>query len=160
VDDYALQYFVVTGLNFNRAFFREFNCVFDQIYQNLLESSLISYQLWQSFYLNLIKLRRVIHLTLGRLKIGPEGTWKFDSFLGSLRLENLLNQLNDLVWVEWSIQKSEYTFLELLHVQKVFNKCRWESQLTHHKTEVLFRSGDEILRQLCFILFYQLHSWF
>ena len=88
----------------------------------------------------------------------PECAFKFDFLLGDLRLENLLNQLNDLAWVEWIAHKPKDAFLQLLHVQKIFNKCSRERQLTHHQTKILFHVDDELCRQLLFPLFYQLNS--
>ena len=93
-----------------------------------------------------------------RFQVIPECTCKFDFLLRDLRIENLLYQLYDLGWVEWLVHKPEDAFLQLLHVQKVFNECSRERQLAHHETKILFHDDDEFWRQLTFPLFDQLYG--
>ena len=95
-----------------------------------------------------------------RFQVIPECTCKFDLLLRDLRMKNLLYQLYDLGWVEWLVHYPEDAFLQLLHVQKVFNECSRKRQLTHHETKILFSDDDEFCRQLNFPLFDQLLGLF
>ena len=122
VDDQFFFNRVVARLNPDRALFREFERVFDQVDQYLLQPSLVTHQVRKFVF------EPIFAAFESRRLIGLEARWaqkvgccscQFNAFRPGLRLENLFDHLEDIVGVEDVHSEGKDPLSDLTQVQHV-----------------------------------------